>query len=183
MVLSLSLQATWRYKTCFVKQARTLPSFLSLDLVVHHVVTPLQTLFNFLAPVFFCFTHMAKFYTYETELGQLAVPQSWTWLEKNGDNLADWSHCKHTISISNAHSILPAFLQFPSMSIPENQHIRLFLSLNLQCEPPPFLPLYLILLDLVFEKIKVTTGQFPFLSSTKVTSLPIFIPSLLLFLY
>lgn len=32
-------------------------SFLSLDLVVHFVVSPLQTPFNFLAPVFFCFVY------------------------------------------------------------------------------------------------------------------------------
>lgn len=58
--LSLSLQTTCGYKTCFVKYSCPFPFFLSLDLVVHLVVTPLQTSFNFFASVFFCFTHLAN---------------------------------------------------------------------------------------------------------------------------
>lgn len=61
--LSLSLQTTCGYKTCFVKYSCPFPFFLSLDLVVHLVVTPLQTSFTFFASVFFCFTHLAKFNT------------------------------------------------------------------------------------------------------------------------
>lgn len=57
------------------------------------------------------------------------------------------------ISISNAHSILPTFLQFPSISVLENQHFSPFpLSLNLQFNPSFTLFLYFILLDLVFIK-------------------------------
>lgn len=62
---------------CFVQLPCPLLSFLSLDLVVHLVVTPLQTLFNFFAPVFFCFTHLAELDTEYIQLGQLLyLPQN-----------------------------------------------------------------------------------------------------------